>query len=154
MTKPTLDELSGRGPTGTKWYYSFGQLLKDIDELERKIRASDLWIRGSIRNLYGIPAGGLIPVVLLAHRLSIPIVVSQRQMGPRTIVVDSVCDRGDTLGRHWGIAIGAAVLIKKPWAQVQPTFCVHTTRRHVQFFWETAASTTMRMHVPETIGPG
>jgi len=147
--KPPIDELFDRDPTGTKWYYRFEQLLEDVEVLEHDIRASDLWANNKIKNIYGIPAGGLIPAVLLAHRLGIPLIPSQYQVDPRTLIVDSICDHGDALSQHWGVAIGAAVLITKPWSQVQPTFFVHETRRHVQFFWETATSTTKRMHIPE-----
>ena len=45
----------------------------------------------------GIPRGGLIPSVMLSHRLDIPLV--KGDIGPDTLVIDDICDSGETLDK-------------------------------------------------------
>lgn len=67
---------------------------KTIDELitvmARKILASDANIQG----VYGIPRGGLIPAVLLSHKLGVPLVTTVKN---NTLIVDDISDSGETL---------------------------------------------------------
>ena len=41
--------------------------------------------------------GGLIPAVMLSHRLKIPLV--KGDIGPDTLIVDDICDSGETLDK-------------------------------------------------------
>lgn len=65
-----------------------------IDELitvmARKILASDANIQG----VYGIPRGGLVPAVLLSHKLGVPLVTTVKN---NTLIVDDISDSGETL---------------------------------------------------------
>ena len=47
-------------------------------------------------SIYGIPRGGLVVAVLLSHRLNIP-VVDSKGINPATLIVDDICDGGETL---------------------------------------------------------
>ncbi len=48
----------------------------------------------NIKNIYGIPRGGLIPAVRLSHILKIPLT---QEIEENTLVVDEICDSGETL---------------------------------------------------------
>lgn len=62
-----------------------------------------------IDSITGIARGGLIPAVLLSHKTGIPYTMT---VGPNTLVVDDICDTGETLKN--GIGVNTAVLIYKP----------------------------------------
>lgn len=61
-----------------------------ITIIARKIMASDAEIQG----IYGIPRGGLIPAVLLSHKLGVPLVSSVKN---HSLIVDDISDSGNTL---------------------------------------------------------
>ena len=76
-----------------------------VDTLCEKIKL-DL---PNIDSVHGIPRGGLIPAVLISHKLSLPYVGA---VGPNTLVVDDICDSGVTLDK--GPGVYTAVLHYKP----------------------------------------
>jgi hypoxanthine phosphoribosyltransferase len=88
-----------------KLFYSWEEIDKIIDIISLKI------IRNypEINSILGIKRGGLIPAVILSHKLSLPIV---DQAYFDTLVVDDICDSGNTLLN--GPGIYTAVLLYKP----------------------------------------
>jgi len=59
--------------------------------------ASRIVLSGKVYNsIYGIARGGLIPAVVLSHRLNMPI-VDATGINPGTLIVDDICDSGETL---------------------------------------------------------
>ena len=60
-------------------------------------------------SIYGIPRGGLIPAVMLSHKLGLPMVET---IGKNTLVVDDMSDSGVTLSKMPGQ--WSAVLFHKP----------------------------------------
>ena len=62
-----------------------------------------------IDSIYGIPRGGLIPAVILSHKLGLPMVDI---IGRNTLVVDDISDSGVTLSKMPGQF--TAVLFHKP----------------------------------------
>ena len=48
----------------------------------------------NIYNIYGIPRGGLIPAVLLSHKLGIPVT---QEIKNYSLIVDDISDSGNTL---------------------------------------------------------
>ena len=81
----------------------------DVDGLIDKLCGRILNDLPLIDSVYGIPRGGLIPTVLVSHRLKLPYVSS---IGKNTLVVDDICDSGVTLKNSPGIY--TAVLYQKP----------------------------------------
>ena len=67
----------------------------------------------SIDSVMGLPRGGLIPAVMVSHRLDLPLVTLPE---PHTLVVDDIADSGVTLTNTPGIY--TAVLHYKPHASV------------------------------------
>ena len=67
----------------------------------------------SIDSVMGLPRGGLIPAVMVSHRLDLPLVTLPE---PHTLVVDDIADSGVTLTNTPGIY--TAVLHYKPHTSV------------------------------------
>ncbi len=49
-----------------------------------------------VDSVYGIPRGGLVPAVMLSHRLGLPLV---QKIGKNTLIVDDISDSGKTLNK-------------------------------------------------------
>jgi hypothetical protein len=71
-----------------KIYISWSDLEKLVEVLCEKISQE------KYSSIYGIPRGGLIPAVLVSHKLGIPVV---DKIYDNTIVIDDICDSGLTL---------------------------------------------------------
>lgn len=88
-----------------KIYLSWEDVQDLVQKLCDKISHSQL----QIKSVTGLERGGLIPAVMISHRLNIPYVYS---IHPTTLVVDDICDSGETLRNI--IAPFTAVLHHKP----------------------------------------
>lgn len=80
-----------------------------INVIARKIIGSDADIHG----VYGIPRGGLVPAVLLSHKLGVPLVQTLKN---HSLIVDDISDSGDTL----------AEVMKKTHYPLSPTHKLYT----------------------------
>ena len=114
----------------------------DVDGLIDKLCGRILNDLPLIDSVYGIPRGGLIPTVLVSHRLKLPYV---SVIGKNTLVVDDICDSGVTLKNSPGIY--TAVLYQKPetacftpsvWADL------HLGNEWLLFPWERVDSKEMQ----------
>ena len=63
---------------------------QDIDNIINELAAKLV----GYKNIYAIPRGGLIPAVILSHRLNIPIV---NKVSNDTLIIDDICDSGLTI---------------------------------------------------------
>ena len=77
----------------SKSYVDWSKIDSLVFQLLYRIRTSEL----KFKNIYGLPRGGLIPSVMLSHRLNIPLV--KGDIGPDTLIVDDICDSGETLDK-------------------------------------------------------
>ena len=83
-------------------WWDMSDLIKDLGEkIPFEVPLAD--------SIYGIPRGGLIPAVMLSHKLGLPLVDT---IGKNTLVVDDICDSGVTLKKSPGQF--TAVLYHKP----------------------------------------
>jgi uncharacterized protein len=92
----------------------------------------------NIDSVHGIPRGGLIPAVLISHKLGLPYVSA---VGPNTLVVDDICDSGVTLDK--GPGVYTAVLHYKPHTSCfKPNIWseIHEGNEWVIYPWETKDS--------------
>lgn len=96
-----------------KLYLSWDDIETLVNNLCEVISLSDI----RITSVTGLERGGLIPAVMISHRLNIPYVYS---IDSTTLVVDDICDTGETLNRL--ITPLTAVLHYKPAAKHKPTF--------------------------------
>ena len=65
-----------------------------IDELTDKIATEVSRNYKEIKFIYGIPRGGLIPAVILSHKLGIKLI---NEVFSHTLVVDDIVDTGETM---------------------------------------------------------
>ena len=74
-----------------KIYYNWYDIETAVDRLAYQIKTSNL----EISYIKGLQRGGLIPAVLLSHKLNIPM-VSNGVLDNSVLVVDDICDSGET----------------------------------------------------------
>ena len=117
---------------------SWGDINDLVDELCKKIPFN----LPLIDSVHGIPRGGLIPAVLISHKLGLPYV---NTVGPNTLVIDDIADTGVTLEKSPGVY--TAVLHYKPhtscfipqlWAKL------HEGDEWVIYPWETKDSESIQ----------
>ncbi len=98
---------------GNKVYLSWDDINILVEDLCNTIVSSG----AQIKSITGIPRGGFIPAVMISHKLHIPYV---SRTNKDTLVVDDICDTGETLKR----AVGGftATLHYKPTAGFTPDF--------------------------------
>ena len=98
---------------GNKMYLSWDDINVLVEELCNTIATSG----AEIKSIAGIKRGGLIPAVMVSHKLNIPYV---DRINKDTLVVDDICDTGETLKKS--IAMYTATLHYKPTAGFTPDF--------------------------------
>ena len=77
---------------GNKVFVYWDDISVLVEELCNTIAMSGI----RIKSVTGIERGGLIPAVMISHKLSIPYVT---KINKDTLVVDDICDTGETLKR-------------------------------------------------------
>jgi uncharacterized protein len=98
---------------GNKMYLSWDDINVLVEDLCNTIATSGV----EIKSIAGIKRGGLIPAVMVSHKLNIPYV---DRINKDTLVVDDICDTGETLKKS--IAMYTATLHYKPTAGFTPDF--------------------------------
>ena len=68
------------------------------DIIETLVDVIAIHVKKSVNNLeidsvMGLPRGGLIPAVMLSHKLDLPLVSEPTE---KTLIVDDICDSGET----------------------------------------------------------
>tara|TARA_B110000977_G_scaffold198219_1_gene282573 strand:- start:638 stop:1135 length:498 start_codon:yes stop_codon:yes gene_type:complete len=110
----------------------------DVDELVNNLCDKIRFDQPNIDSVHGIPRGGLIPAVLISHKLGLPYV---NTVSPNTLVIDDIADTGVTLEKAPGIY--TAVLHYKPHTSCfQPSIWseVHEGDEWIIYPWETKNS--------------
>lgn len=90
-----------------------------VDKLYLKITKRD------IKNIYGLPRGGLIPAVMLSHRIGVPMIFETSQITEQTLIVDDLTDSGATmnmLSARLPIMPKTAVLYHNKESKYKPTY--------------------------------
>lgn len=98
---------------GNKLYLSWEDINILVEDLCQTIASSG----AEIKSITGIQRGGLIPAVMISHKLHIPFV---SRINKDTLVVDDICDTGETLKNTIGMY--TATLHYKPTAIFTPDF--------------------------------
>ena len=92
-----------------------------------------------VTGVYGLPRGGLVPAVMLSHKLNAPLLLAPCK---GCIVVDDIADTGVTLQHFADSGYRIAVIWYKPCSKVVPDYyAVKSTRKTfggawVVFPWE------------------
>ena len=91
-----------------------------------------------IRNVYGIPRGGLPIAVHLSHFLKLNFLTNPfDKMHEETLIVDDIADTGITLKKYGSLYL-FATLFYKPRSEVKPDFYLIETTKWIVFPWETS----------------
>jgi hypoxanthine phosphoribosyltransferase len=98
---------------GNKIYLYWDDIDILVEDLCNTIASSG----AQIKSIIGIDRGGLIPAVMISHKLGIPYV---SRINKDTLVVDDICDTGETLNNK--VAGFTATLHYKPTASFTPDF--------------------------------
>ena len=121
---------------GNKIYLSWDDINILVEDLCQTIAASG----AEIKSITGIQRGGLIPAVMISHKLHIPYV---SRVNKDTLVVDDICDTGATLKRS--IAMFTATLHYKPTAIFTPDFySKEVGTEWIVYPWERSDSETIQ----------
>jgi hypoxanthine phosphoribosyltransferase len=96
-----------------KIYLSWDDTIDLVNTLCEKIITE----QPNIDSVFGLKRGGLIPAVMISHKLGLP---WSDVMLPNTLVVDDICDTGITLKNTVGVY--TAVLHYKSQSKVIPTY--------------------------------
>ena len=97
------------------WMISWREYEIAVDKLAAQIP------KGKYEYVYGIPRGGLLPAVMLSHRLGLPLFDEQiLSYETNTLIVDVIVDTGKTMKEYceWDIA----VVYKRYNCPLEPTY--------------------------------
>ena len=73
--------------------YTWQEFDKDSKNIAKKFMP----YKSMIRDVYGVPRGGLVLAVKLAHLLNKPVLMEKRKIGRFTLVCDEISDTGKKL---------------------------------------------------------
>ena len=121
---------------GNKVYLSWDDINILVEDLCQTIASSGV----QIKSIIGIQRGGLIPAVMISHKLHIPFV---SRINKDTLVVDDICDTGETLKNTIGMY--TATLHYKPTAIFTPDFySKEVGTEWIVYPWERSDSETIQ----------
>jgi hypoxanthine phosphoribosyltransferase len=102
-----------------KVYLSWDEIETAVENLAYQIKNSGKKI-GSIN---GLARGGLIPAVILSHKLGIPFMNEDNDSEGYILIIDDICDTGETLKFYSNYEyILTATIHYKQTAMVEPDF--------------------------------
>ena len=121
---------------GNKVFVYWDDISILVDELCSTIISSGV----QIKSITGIERGGLIPAVMISHKLNIPYV---NKINKDTLVVDDICDSGETLKNI--VAGYTATLHHKKTASFTPDFySKEVGEEWIVYPWERTDSGTIQ----------
>jgi len=96
---------------------------RDIDDAIERLAINILKSKKKITAVRGLARGGLIPAVMLSHKLNIPFLTEENGNEGYILVVDDICDSGKTLEQYSKYeSILIATIHYKTSAIVEPNF--------------------------------
>jgi len=129
----------------SKIYVSWSDVETLVEDLCFQIASSGLQITG----LYGMPRGGLIPAVMISHRLGIPLIMDETQITETTLIIDDICDTGETFEKFsekHPLSDFACLYFKPHTSSLKPLFSATTlhTNDWIVYPWEMKNSDTIQ----------
>jgi len=98
---------------------------RDIEDAIERLAINITNSQYEIAAVGGLPRGGLIPAVMLSHKLNIPFVsqANIKQINGNILIIDDICDSGKTLKRFkFEENVYTAALHYKTTAEYEPHF--------------------------------
>jgi hypoxanthine phosphoribosyltransferase len=122
-----------------KRFITWDYIETAMDNIASQVESSGL----DIKYIFGMPRGGLIPAVMLSHKLNIPLFRPGMVLNNKVLIVDDICDSGGTLQKY--NVITTATIHTKEKASVQPTFHYEVVDKDwIVYPWERADSKTIQ----------
>lgn len=117
-----------------------------VESLAYKIKRSNI----KISYVKGIQRGGLIPAVLLSHKLNIPL-VTNGILDNSVLVIDDICDSGKTIAEIQNYKCYTATIHHKQSAITKPDFFYSLVPedRWIVYPWENIDSPTIPDYATE-----
>jgi len=100
-----------------KKYLEWSDINCAVEKLATNIKISGI----EISAIKGLQRGGLIPAVMLSHLLDIPMIDS-KIVSSSVLIVDDICDTGETLAPYKQTKNPIATIHYKASALVEPNF--------------------------------
>ena len=123
--------------------------LEDVDEaieiLAKQIEDSKI----HYEVIYGLARGGLVPAVMLSHRLKIPMVLNMEEVwrlkvkNKNSLIVDDISDTGETLRYFYDQKFDIATLfVREHTSKIKPKYSYKNINHDnwLLFPWETKSS--------------
>ena len=133
-----------------KTYLTWKDIEDAVESLTYQIQTSGK----SIEAIAGLPRGGLIPAVLLSHKLNLPYVdiIGDCEEYEHILIVDDICDSGETLKQYHDYFLTATIHHKQS-AIVEPNFYYSLTpeNRWIVYPWEREDSETVPDYLKRSI---
>jgi hypothetical protein len=134
-----------------KIYLSWDEIEDAIESLAHQIKQSGK----KIGSMDGLARGGLIPAVMLSHKLGIPFMNENNNDEGYILIVDDICDTGETL-EYYDIHdyILTATIHHKQTAIVKPDFyySLAPQDKWIVYPWEQKDSKTIQDYKDATKG--
>jgi len=126
-----------------KIYLSWDEIEDAIESLAHQIKQSGK----KIGSMDGLARGGLIPAVMLSHKLGIPFMNENNNDEGYILIVDDICDTGETL-EYYDIHdyILTATIHHKQTAIIEPNFyySLAPQDKWIVYPWEQKDSKTIQ----------
>jgi hypoxanthine phosphoribosyltransferase len=121
---------------------------RDIDDAIERLAINITNSNIEISAIGGLPRGGLIPAVILSHKMNIPFVsqANIKQINGNILVVDDICDSGKTLKRFkFEDNVYTATIHYKTTAEYEPHFWwrIAPLNEWIVYPWENKDSKTI-----------
>lgn len=132
------------GQSIEKVFLSWGDIQAAVEILASRITASGI----KIAAIGGLPRGGLVPAVMLSHKMGIPF-VSQANIAKvpgNILIVDDICDSGETLKQFkFEENVFTATIHHKRSAVLEPNFFYQLAYENqwIVYPWENKDSDTV-----------
>jgi hypoxanthine phosphoribosyltransferase len=115
----------------------------DIDKLTDIICEKISKEKTNINSVTGLARGGLVPAVIISHKLNLPYLTLKNHNYFDTLIVDDICDSGKTLNGFKNYY--TAVLHYKPTSIFKPTWYGEEIGDEWQVYpWEKKDSNTIQ----------
>ncbi len=75
--------------------------FKTWNNINSLINAVKLHIKHvGLTKVYGVPRGGLIPAVMLSHKMGLDLITDINEIDNKTVLIDDICDSGKTFANY------------------------------------------------------
>ncbi len=124
-----------------KRFITWNYIETAVDNIASQIKSSGL----DIQYIFGMPRGGLIPAVMLSHKLNIPLFKFGMVLDSKVLIVDDICDSGHTLKNYEPYRCPTATIHYKTTAEYEPSFWWRLAPQNewIVYPWENKDSKTV-----------